>query len=503
MAGSRCPANICAVNRNPAPSVADIVFLVIAPLTAITRTIKLTHSDGDLAAHIRMGKLIVGSGIIPDKSVASITAANEPMIAHAWLSEVLFASLFSIGGLAAISVVTGILVGGTHGAIALFLRRKGVDARWALAAAFVSLAIASTHWLSRPHMFSITGVAFTIMLLESAPRRRILLFAALFLLWANLHGGWIYGLMLIALYAAGCGVEAVFAREQKNEWRDRARSSAIALLVSAAATLINPFGLDLHREVLAGATSSELARQMAEFLPPDFQSAAALPFLIGLLLSITLLALTPRRMSAPHLFITAVSLFFALRSFRNMALFGVSAWPLIALHVSRFWPERGRRFKWFGEIARLDATTRPGLYAVPVAIILLAIGLNGGAIGSAQVIRSSFSPARFPVTAIEKARAARLDGPIFEAWEWGGYIMYAWPEARLIVDPLKFNDATIQAFSRIDAVRPDWKDELQKWNVRTVIVKPDSRLASALAKEPAWKVWYQDSTATVFRPATH
>ena len=490
------------MNRNPAPSVADIVFLVVAPLTSITRTIKLTHSDGDLAAHIRMGRTILESGTIPTRSLASITAANEPLIAHAWLSEVIFASLFSVGGLAAISVATGILVGGTHGAIALFFRRKGVDPRWALAAAFMSLVIASTHWLSRPHMFSITGVALTVLLLETAPRRRFLMFGALFLLWANLHGGWIYGLMLIVLYTAGCTVEWMINSKNKQHWRARARDSAVALVVSAAVTLINPFGLELHREVLTGATSSELARQMAEFHPPDFQSAASLPFLLGLLLSIALIALTPRRMNAPHLLIVFVALLFALRSFRNIALFGVSAWPLIALHAAQFWPERGRRFKWFSEIARLDASTRPGLYAAPVAIVLVLLGLNSGRLGGAQVIRSSFSPARFPVAAIERARSARLDGPIFEAWEWGGYIMYAWPQAKLIVDPLEFNDATIQAFSRIDAVRPEWKDELQKWNVRTVIVKPDSRLSSALTKDAGWKVWYQDSTAMVFRPAT-
>ncbi len=479
-----------------------MIFLVIAPLTAIARTLKLTHSDGDLAAHIRMGDVILATGSIPDRSLASVTAVNEPLIAHAWLSEVIFATLFSVGGLAAISVVTGILVGATHASIGWFLRRKGVDARWALAAALISLAVASTHWLSRPHMFSIAGVAITMMLLESAPRRKILVFAGLYLFWANLHGGWIYGLLLIALYAIGCAVESIISTEQKAEWRARARSAFVALLASSAATLVNPFGLELHGEVFSGATSTELARQMAEFLPPDFQSVAPLPFLITLLLSVAILAITPRRMSAPHILIVVVTLLLALRSFRNMALFGVSAWPLIALHAGRSWPARGRKFKWFSEIARLDASTRPGLYAVPVAVILLALGLSGGAIGGAQIIRRDFSGARFPVAAVERMRAASLQGTIFEAWEWGGYIMYAWPEARLVVDPLEFNDATIQVFSRVDAVRPQWKDELNKWNIRTIVVKPDSRLATALAQEPDWKIWYQDSTAAVFRPAS-
>jgi hypothetical protein len=491
------------VKRNLAPGVADIFFLVVAPITAVTRTIRLTHSDGDLAAHIRMGDVILSTGSIPANSLSSVTAANDPFIAHGWLSEVVFSLLFSAGGLAAISAVTGIVIAATHSAIALFLRRRGADPRWALAAAFVSLMVASTHWLSRPHMFTIAGVAFTVILLESAPRRRTLIFAAMYALWANLHGGWIFGLMLIALYALGCAIESASSPAASVEWRGRAKSALVALGAAAAATLLNPYALRLHREVISGATSRQLATHMAEFLPPDFQTLAPLPFLFAVLLSFALVALTPRRLSAPTLLIVVATLFLALRSFRNMALFGVSAWPLMALHVAHHWPaHRRRRFKWFGEVARLDPATRTGLYAAPVALLLLAIGFSNGRLAGQQIIRETFSPDRFPVQAVARARAAGLDGTIFDAWEWGGYIMYAWPHAKLVVDPLEFNDTTIQAFSRIDAVRPEWQEELQKWNVKTVLIRPDSRLDSALAANSGWKTWYRDSTAVVFRPAT-
>ena len=109
------------MKSNLAPGIADILFLVVAPITAITRTIKLTHSDGDLAAHIRMGDVILAAGSIPAFSLVSVTASNDPLIAHGWLSEVLFAALFSVGGLAAISAASGILIAGTHAAVAVFL----------------------------------------------------------------------------------------------------------------------------------------------------------------------------------------------------------------------------------------------------------------------------------------------------------------------------------------------------------------------------------------------
>ena len=489
------------MKRNFAPGVPDIIFCVIAPLTAITRTVKLTHSDGDLAAHIRMGDVIRTTGAIPGHSLSSFTASNEPMVAHAWLSEIIFSLLHAAGGLALISAVTGILVGFTHASVAMFLRKRGVDARWALAAGLISLAVSSTHWLARPHMFSILGVALTLYLLESRSKKSALLTVPLFLLWTNLHGGWLFGLVMIACYAIGDSIEAVISPERREEWATRAQMHGAAFGLAAVSTLVNPFGIELHREVISGATSSDLAKQMGEFMPPNFQSLAALPFVLALLLSIALIISVRKRMSIPQILVTIVSLAFALRSFRGMAIFGVSAWPLIALHASNAWPAGRRAFPMFNEIARLDASTRAGIYALPVAIALLVIGANNGRVFGTRLIRTEFKGTIFPVAAVERIREAGFTDRIFELWSWGGYIMYASHDAQLLVDPLKFNSSTVNAYSQIDAVRPGWQGELERWNIRTIVVPPKSRLAQALEREPRWTLWYRDSTSSVFRPA--
>ena len=72
--------------------------MVVAPVRAIRGTVKLTQSDGDLAAHIRMGETILATGHLPAQSLRR-TPHRATMVAHAWLSEILFASLFRLGGL--------------------------------------------------------------------------------------------------------------------------------------------------------------------------------------------------------------------------------------------------------------------------------------------------------------------------------------------------------------------------------------------------------------------
>jgi hypothetical protein len=489
------------VKRNKAPSAFDLIFLVVAPLTAIRGTVKLTQSDGDLSAHIRMGETILSTGHIPTHSLASYTAASDYMVAHAWLSEIVFAMLYRLGGLPLLSVVTGILVGLTHGAIALFLRRRGVDPRWAFLAALLSLSLGSTHWLARPHMFSIVLSAVTLFLLESERRGRVFYFLPLFALWANLHGGWAYGLIMIGTFIIGDLLEAWASRDDRGRWLTAAKENSAALGLGALATLANPYGIRLHEEVFSAVTSSSLAMNIAEYLAPDFQDAGQWPFLLAVLATVGLFAFGTRRIQFPSLLLILMSLFFALRSFRNIALFGVTAWPLIALHVSRSWPRPRKPFPFFTEFARLDPNSLVGILAIPVAILMLGVGLNHGSLGGLQIIPDRFSPKAFPTQAVAKAREARLDGRVFDAWGWGGYIMYAWPEARLHVDPLKFNQETIRSYSIIEDMQPGWHKEIARWQIRTIIVHSKSPTARGLALDSGWKVWYKDSTATVFRAA--
>jgi hypothetical protein len=493
---------IVRVQKNNAPSAADLIFMVVAPLTAIRGTVKLTQSDGDLAAHIRMGETILRTGHIPAHSLVSFTAPTDPMVAHAWLSEIIFALLFRAGGLPLLSIVTGIIVGATHGAMALFLRKRGADPRWAFLAALLSLSLASTHWLTRPHMFSIVGAALTLFFLESDDRKRVFYFLPLYVVWANLHGGWLFGLVVIGAFIVGDLCEAWLSAGEREIWLGKAKDNSIALLVASLATLVNPFGLGLHKEVLNAVTSTSLATNIAEYLAPNFQDAGQWPFLLAILTTVALFAFGTRRIQIPWLLVILVSMFFSLRSFRNIALFGVTGWPLIALHAARSLPSWRKPFPLFKEFARLDPGSRIGILAIPVAIIMLAVGLNRGNIGGLSIIPDHFSPKAFPTAAVEKAREASLQGRVFDAWGWGGYIMYAWPEARLHVDPLKFNAETIKSYTIIEDMRPGWQKEIDRWQIRTIIINSKSPMAKGLAMEPKWKVWYQDSTAVVFRPST-
>lgn len=486
-----------AMQRHGLPSIADLAFIFIAPIFAIAGAVRLTQSDGDLAAHIRMGEYILEHHRIPAHSLGSYTSSLDPLVAPAWLSEVIFALLFRLGGLALVAVSTGLIVALTHSLIAAFLRNQGVDPRAALATALASLIVAAIHWLARPHMFSILAATVTLVLLESRRPWRPAAFFLLFGLWANLHGGWLYGLVVIVAYFAGNLIGAV--RNDTEGSRVRAKDDAFSLAAAFGGTLVNPYFLGLHREVAAAVTSPSLAAFIDEYQPPRLHEPESLPFFIVVVASAVLMIACRRRPPVSWIAVIAISVVFGFRASRNIALFAVTGLPLVALHAARSWRAPERRFPYFQAIVRVDAAARAGIWALPAACLLLALGVNRGRVAGHTLIDDRFDSGVFPVEAVQRARAAQIDGRVFHPWLWGGYLLYAWPGTAIHVDPLEFSQLTIDSHSTIENTRPGWRAELARWNVATAILERGSPLADSLASDSGWSTWHTDSTAVILR----
>lgn len=83
----------------------------------------------------------------------------------------------------------------------------------------------------------------------------------------------------------------------------------MAFLFALGATVLNPYGLRLHAEVVSAVTSSSLATNIEEYLPPNFQEITQLPFLVVILLSIVLITVARERMPFRWLAVVCMSLF--------------------------------------------------------------------------------------------------------------------------------------------------------------------------------------------------
>src|SRR5438046_5869236 len=155
-------------------------------------------ADPDSHWHITVGNWILEHRAVPDVDIYSFTLTGQPWIAKEWLSQVLLSGAYDIAGWGGVVALAAAAFAATF---ALLLRLLLRDIKPILALLFAGVAICMTapHMLARPHAlampFMLLWVAGLVRAVEErrAPNPWLLV---CMLLWANLHGGFTFGLMV-------------------------------------------------------------------------------------------------------------------------------------------------------------------------------------------------------------------------------------------------------------------------------------------------------------------
>ena len=471
--------------------VAGTVAFAVTALFA-TSPVALTQSDGDLFAHIARGRVLRLSGIPTD-------------VTPAWGSAWLLASVHATGGLSLIALCAATLAGGTQAVIADYWRRCGMSPRTLVIATAFGVAFAASHWLARPHAVTIAASASLLVLLECRDTRARWAIPPLFVLWANLHGGWSYGAIVLGAYVAGERLDAwrgTSSRRAPLPGRSRTAAALGLLAATALATLCTPFGIRLHAAVLHTLADPAVRGLIDEYKPPALREPSDLLFLVVLGASVLVL----RRASLPwsHRLVILASAAAALRSGRNISLWAVTGWPLLVVHL-----EAWHRARVAGAAVGVPAVGEPAVGEPAVAVLTSRVPLVGSALVLLLVLavgpvrHVAVDPTRFPVSAVRQLRlagsAAPVLGPLLSTWSWSGYLPYAWPGRRALFDPLAFSGAEVGVLGQLLTAQRGWRGTLDSLGIATVLLPVGSPLADALGAQVGWGVWYRDATAVVFR----
>lgn len=479
--------------KPPQPSIVALLFCIWALAVPLVFHGRVLNGDGDLPRHLVLGRYVPGHGVtFPD--VFSHTRPGHTFIAYEWLSEVVLAGMERLGGLVGIVVLAALLIATSLALTVRYLRPR-VEPAVAMPAGFLIAIFTGPHWLARPHLFTFLGLPLLLLLATRPPDAwRPVGLAVLLALWANLHPGFLYGLVVLGAYLVGDAVDERDAR--------RLRNNAISWVAAAAATLLNPLGWRLHLEILRHLADSRAFVLVQEFSPPSVTSAYGLLF-FGVIMGVAVLLVARRRMPPFAVLLPLVAAVVAgIASRRNIPLFALFALPLtlgVAAEPLRRWHwaplERPRR------VMREDdarGTTTPWVAGV-VGVLALLVALSGR-VGPVRLIPDEFSPDVFPVTAVARAREAGLDErTIFNEYTWGGYVLWAWPGQRIYVDGMAnfFGSSLMDEYVSVMTTRDGWQEILRRRGIDLLLVSPTSLLARRAEASGAWNVWYRDSTAVV------
>jgi hypothetical protein len=304
-------------------------------------------------------------------------------------------------------------------------------------------------------------------------------------LWANLHGAFFTGFVLIGIYLVG----------------SRSRTLVWVLLACAAASLVNPNGWKLHAQVLQFLRTPELAQFTNEFRSPNFHSGGARGFVLVLLTLAELLLVARPRLSASEVWLLGVWGYFALHSVRNVPIFALVAAPILTAHWNAFLQSVGRS-RWMDWYRRVSARVTGVSQSADGRALAVVSGAALWVAAGCGLARTEPLADRFPVAAVEWLRAnpQAVSGEMFNDYGWGGYLMLVLPERRVFVDGRNdfYGRQLVEEFNTVDDVKPGWEKVLEKYRVGWTILPPKHGLNALLALRADWRRVYADQTAVIY-----
>ncbi len=465
---------------------------------------KLLNADGDLPRHLLVGNLILETRSVPTIDEFSFRTTGKPSIPHEWLAQVIFAASYNLLGLNGVVLLTALLVT----AVFALVYRNSIQGSSSLFAAliFTGLAVSASvmHILPRPHLFTYLLLSGWIMLLEQMRKGRSRAWWALpavMLLWVNLHGMFVLGIIAWLIYLAGS-----FLDNPGGAWlrRSEVKNLLAGGLLSIPVTLLSPSGSGIWKTIFSLGSNSYITSRISEYQPANFHQPATWPFVLLLILVIIGLSRVTQKPSWSHTLLLAGFAAMALYTSRMLPLFAITAAP-IAAEIYANWIRNAKHLKNLSaletRVQQVERSTSGILWLIAIfslVILLFASGQSIDAEKKGNVFDSEF----FPVDAAAWLKSNPQNGRMFNAFDWGGYLLFElWPDQQIFMDGHThiFGEELTKEYVTVTGLDKGWEEILGKYQVQLVIMPEDSELVRQLESQADWQVIYADSTTVILQ----
>ena len=471
----------------------------------------LISADGDPCWHWQQGNWMIEHHAIISHDPFSHTRAGDPMVSKEWLSEVLFAAAGNALGWNGMVFIAALLIATTLALLHRQLLAEGSEILLSTLLVLLAAAACTNHWLARPHLFTLLSVVIFGWQLRAfdrdrtTPRQLFAWLVPLTILWTNLHGGFLSGLILIGIYLLGNA-----ARWFKGDPAARRRVITLAKLgmVCGLATFINPNGWKLHAYILDFLRTPYRAYFTNEWKSANFHSAGMHGLLLQLLVLGFLLIALRRSFSVTDLLLIAFWLYSGLQAVRNVPIFALIVTPIFAEHLSAALSST-QHLPWTGPFRRISddiiAMSRAagrGTLPILAIIVMLLVFAKPKLIGGHAWVETEVLTNRFPAVSVEflHAHPDIVNGEMFNDYGWGGYLILYLPERKVFIDGRNdfYGEALLREFTDVNRLTPAWEKVFTKYHVGWTILPRDHPLNQLLALRKDWSLAYMDDVAVIY-----
>ncbi len=480
--------------------------------------------DGGTCRHIINGEYYLAHHSMPGNNYTSAIFNSDPCLTRCWLGDVFSGTVFSQFGMTGIVLVFSIV-----GALGLMwsyqmARARGMGLLAGLLLILFVMPAVGMHWSARCHVYTYLPFLILYYLLFISEHKiaiRAIATALVMCLWANLHGSYTVGIVMLAVSALAAAMQIFLGRQiplaaahPDENSRQKMLDYLILLGAGVAATLANPRGLSFYNTVLNYIANPVVLSKTDEWRSLDLTAGVGVWFFL-ILGAITIVALlkTKGGLKFPE---TAVMCVFFAASFISMRMVPYCSLMVIPF-LGPYWALLKPKLleseaknpveKGLTKLAKLETRIEgdePKGWQFPLGYTVITIAMSIAFLTMDMFKVKDFDPSRIPVKLVECLQKENPPGLGFNYDNWGGYIYFKLKKTVFIDDwtdflPPKF----IDDYLKILLTQDDWEQLFNKYNFTWVMVPKEAQLGQVLSQRKDWEVKCKDDVGVflVRKPA--
>jgi hypothetical protein len=324
--------------------------------------------------------------------------------------------------------------------------------------------------------------------------------APLTALWANLHGGFVILLVLLALRSGGCAAEGWVWPEHSGERFREAVQLAKVGLTCGIASLVNPYGFRLHLHIFDTLRSTWIMANVSEFMSPKFRSEEMYYFMILLFAGLfSVVSLIRTRHLVEPFWILFLS-YAALISVRHAPILMLVAAPIISMEASKWWDSAAKsrsRSSLLGLLHELtenfSSKLRGTSVFIPALIIVLALLL-----GTTWPKESAADAV--PLKLVEKHLDLLSNRRLFSSDQIADYLVFRNARQKVFIDSRHnyYGDKIGNDYITIASGGAMWRSLLDQYGIEVVLAETNAPITSLVKTATNWALIDSDKEYALF-----
>lgn len=427
----------------------------------------LKHSyvylDPDFGWHLKTGQEIITTGQVPSVNSVNYTLSGQSWVDHEWLTNALVYWVYTNWGYLAINIIFALIPLLSLMVLNRFIIKEHTREKtniWLFILIEISGLIAlMPHFGVRMQEITFLCVLLLSLTLYYYNKNKkwttLLWLLPLFYLWANTHGGFLIGWIILFLFFLAKTSERLlfkFLPWKFIDFKDilswaQIRSYVLIALTALATTFFTPYGLKLY-EFFQTYTNTFYFNNILEWLP-QWNYPYVYPQCLFICLILSALAINFyyvfKKNSKQKLNIWQIGMvigftILAIKSRRHFPLLFIIATPWLLTFITEFLEIKEFKFKYFQNKWANILINAFLFFCLAIVPLNILVTTNFVKNPFTSFCENKYSPEEnkflFPCQAVEmiKSNPEYQNLKLYNNFGWGGFLIWAWPEKQLFID---------------------------------------------------------------------